>query len=56
MRKNLGMTQEAFAKEVGVGLRFIREVEQGKKETLRSDKVNIVLKRFNCILAPVILK
>jgi DNA-binding transcriptional regulator YiaG len=56
MRKNLGMTQESFAKEVGVGLRFIRELEQGKKETLRSDKVNIVLKRFNCTLAPVTIK
>jgi DNA-binding transcriptional regulator YiaG len=53
MRKNLGMTQEIFAKEVGVGLRFIRELEQGKKETLRSDKVNVVLARFNCALAPV---
>lgn len=56
MRKNLGMTQEAFAKEVGVGLRFIRELEQGKKDSLRSDKVNVVLKRFNCVLAPVAKK
>lgn len=56
MRKNLGMTQEMFAKEVGVGLRFIRELEQGNKDTLRSDKVNIVLKRFNCTLAPVFIK
>jgi DNA-binding transcriptional regulator YiaG len=56
MRKDLGMTQEQFAKEVGVGLRFIRELEQGKKDTLRNDKVNIVLNRFNCTLAPVFKK
>ncbi len=53
MRKNLGMTQEEFAREAKVGLRFLRELEQGKKETLRSDKVNQVLKRFGCVLAPV---
>ncbi len=53
MRKNLGMTQEEFAKEARVGLRFLRELEQGKKETLRSDKVNQALKRFGCVLAPV---
>jgi len=56
MRRNLGMTQEQFAEEIGVGLRFIRELEQGNKNTLRSDKINIVLSRFNCTLAPVVIK
>jgi transcriptional regulator with XRE-family HTH domain len=55
MRKNLGLTQQAFAKEVRVGLRFIRDLEQGKKTTLRSDKLNQVLARFNAVLAPVYL-
>ncbi len=53
MRKNLGLTQEAFAKDVNVGLRFIRDLEQGKKTTLRSDKLNQVLARFSAVLAPV---
>lgn len=56
MRKDLGLTQTQFAKEIGVGLRFIRDLEQGKKETLRSDKINIVLKKFNCVLAPILIK
>jgi y4mF family transcriptional regulator len=41
-RKELEMTQEELASKAGVGLRFIRELEQGKK-TLRMDKVNQVL-------------
>ena len=39
------MTQEELALKAGVGLRFIRELEQGK-ETLRLDKVNQVLSLF----------
>ena len=35
-RKLLGLTQEELAKKAGVGLRFIRDLEQGK-ETLRMD-------------------
>jgi hypothetical protein len=31
----------------GVGLRFVRDLEQGK-ETLRLDKVNQLLDFFNC--------
>ena len=54
MRKNSGLTQEQFAKEVGVGLRFLRDLEQGNRSTLRMDKVNDVLSRFNCELGPVI--
>lgn len=44
-RKELGLTQEDLALRSGVGLRFVRELEQGK-ETLRLDKVNIVLRYF----------
>ena len=53
MRKNLGYTQEQFAREVGVGLRFVRELEQGNKATLRMDKVNEVLNHFDCELGPI---
>jgi len=42
LRKNTGLTQIEFAKRVGVGIRFIRELEQGKS-TVRLDKVNQVL-------------
>ncbi len=44
-RKELKLTQEDLAFNAGVGLRFIRELEQGKK-TLRLDKVNDVLALF----------
>lgn len=41
-RKLYSMTQKDLASKSGVGLRFIRDLEQGKK-TLRIDKVNQVL-------------
>lgn len=41
-----------MAFKAGVGLRFVREMEQGKA-TLRMDKVNQVLLLFNLQLAPV---
>ena len=41
-RKDAGLTQIELAKRVGVGLRFIRELEQGKT-TVRLDKVDQVL-------------
>lgn len=44
-RKALGLTQEEFAMRAGLGLRFVRELEQGKK-TLRLDKVNQALAVF----------
>lgn len=44
-RKKLGITQEELATKAGVGIRFIRELEQGK-ETLRLDKVEQVLQLF----------
>lgn len=51
-RKKLQLTQPELALKAGVGLRFIREVEQGKT-TMRVDKVNAVLKLFGYALAPV---
>jgi len=51
-RKSLGLTQQQLAFKAGVGIRFIREMEQGK-ETLRMDKVNQVLKLFGQELGPV---
>lgn len=51
-RKSLRITQPELAEKAGVGLRFVRELEQGKK-TLRMDKVNQVLILFGCELAPV---
>lgn len=50
-RNSLNMTQEELAVKAGVGLRFIRELEQGK-ETLRMDKVNQVLQLFGYTLSP----
>jgi y4mF family transcriptional regulator len=44
-RKNLGLTQIVLAEKAGVGLRFVRDLEQGKP-TLRLDKVNQVLDLF----------
>ena len=41
-RKKAGLTQEEFALRSGLGLRFVRELEQGK-ETVRLDKVNQAL-------------
>ena len=48
-RKALGLTQEEFAMRAGLGLRFVRELEQGKK-TLRVDKVNQALEMFGAKL------
>ena len=45
MRKRFGLTQVDLAAKAGVGLRFVRELEQGK-QTLRIDKVNQVLALF----------
>lgn len=54
-RKKLNLTQELLAEKAGVGLRFIRDVEQGKT-TLRMDKVNQVLKLFGQELGPQPIK
>lgn len=44
-RHAANLTQPELAEKAGVGLRFIRELEQGK-QTLRMDKVNQVLQLF----------
>jgi y4mF family transcriptional regulator len=44
-RKQLKLTQPELAERAGVGLRFVRELEQGK-QTVRLDKVNQVLTLF----------
>ena len=44
-RNTANLTQPELAQKAGVGLRFIRDLEQGK-ETLRLDKVNQVLQLF----------
>ena len=44
-RKKAGLTQEEFAMRSGLGLRFVRELEQGK-ETVRMDKVKQALAMF----------
>lgn len=54
-RKQLGLTQPELADRAGVGLRFIREFEQGK-ETVRLDKVNQVLALFGHEAGPVPIK
>ncbi len=51
-RKELNLTQEDLAKRAGVGLRFIRDLEQGK-ESLKTDTLNKVLKLFGKTLGPV---
>lgn len=50
-RKKAGLTQEEFALRSGLGLRFVRELEQGK-ETVRLDKVNQALAMFGCEAVP----
>jgi y4mF family transcriptional regulator len=54
-RKLLNLTQPDLANKAGVGLRFIRKLEQGKT-TLRLDKVNQVLQLFGHQIAPVLDK
>ncbi|MFZ4708053.1 MAG: helix-turn-helix transcriptional regulator [Bacteroidales bacterium] len=44
-RKSVNLTQAELAEKAGVGLRFVREMEQGK-QSLRMDKVNQVLQLF----------
>ena len=50
-RKQFNMTQEELSVKSGVGLRFVRDLEQGKS-TLRLDKVNQLLDFFNYEMVP----
>ena len=54
-RTSAKLTQPELAEKAGVGLRFLRELEQGK-ETLRLDKVNQVLKLFGYQVGAIQLK
>ena len=54
-RKSLGYTQEEFAMRVGVGLRFLKELELGHT-TARMDKVNQVLNYLGYQLGPIPLE
>lgn len=51
-RKEQKLSQPELAFRAHVGLRFIRDLEQGKK-TLRMDKVNLVLNYFGYELGAV---
>jgi y4mF family transcriptional regulator len=50
-RKQLQLSQPDLAAKAGVGLRFVRELEQGKA-TLQLDKVNQVLRLFGHEMVP----
>mgnify|MGYP001764051714 CR=1 FL=1 len=54
-RKTLGYTQPELSKRIGVGVRFLRELELGKK-SLRMDKVEQVLNYFGYRLSPIRLE
>lgn len=51
-REQLGLTQQNLADRAGVGVRFVRDLEQGK-ESLRLDKVNQVLAMFGHKMGPI---
>lgn len=52
MRKKYNLTQVDLSEKSGVGLRFVRDLEQGK-QTLRMDKLNQVLNLFGKQLGAV---
>jgi y4mF family transcriptional regulator len=49
LRRSAGLSQVELAERTGVGLRFVRDLEQGKP-TVRLDKVSQVLAIFDCEL------
>mgnify|MGYP001340725178 FL=1 len=49
-RKKQNLTQEELAGISGVGLRFLVELESGKKSTLQIGKIQQVLKRLGLAL------
>lgn len=53
-RKKCGLTQNDLAGKAGVGIRFMRELEQGKR-TLMMNNINQVLRLFGHIVgvAPI---
>lgn len=54
-RKEANLTQEEFAERAGVALTVVRKIEQGKTN-LNMNKVNLVLRMFGHVLAPVMAK
>ena len=50
-RREAGLTQKEFALRSGLGLRFVRDLEQGK-ETVRMDKVNQALAMIGMTAVP----
>ena len=50
-RRAAGLTQQAFAMRSGLGLRFVHDLESGKK-SVRLDKVNIALGMFGMEAVP----
>lgn len=52
-RKSLKLTQEDLSAKSGLGLRLIREIEQGKT-SMRMDKVNQLLAMFGMELIPAV--
>ncbi len=55
-RQSLGYSQKEFALRSGVGFRFLKELESGRKQNMRLDKINQVLYMFGHALSPVPLK
>lgn len=51
MRRIYGLSQIEASEKSGVGLRFVRDLEQGKP-TLRLDKVNQLLALFGAEMQP----
>lgn len=51
-RKLTGITQVELAEKANVGLRFVRDLEQGKR-SLRMDTTNKVLALFGAELGPI---
>lgn len=51
-RRSANLTQPQLAAKAGVGLRFIRDLEQGKA-SLRTDTINKVLFLFGKRLGPI---
>ncbi len=54
MRKQYNLTQVELSEKSGVGLRFVRDLEQGK-QTLRLDKVNQILNLFGSEVGAVLM-